>query len=107
MQIAARQSSVVQLKGEFHVALEKVEKLAVLEKYRRQDTDTGSTDVQIALLSSRISELTEHFKLHKHDHHSLRGLLRLVGQRRRLLSYLKRTNAARYRTLIVSLGIRG
>jgi small subunit ribosomal protein S15 len=78
----------------------------IITEYRLHDTDTGSAEVQIALLTRRIVELTEHFKTHKHDHHSRRGLLKLVGQRRRLLDYLKSKNANRYRILIKSLGIR-
>ena len=78
----------------------------ILATYRRHDTDTGSPEVQIALLSDRIGYLTEHFKTHAKDHHSRRGLLMLVGQRRRLLDYLKAKNVDRYRTVIQSLGIR-
>ena len=78
----------------------------IVEAYRRHDTDTGSPEVQIALLSDRIGYLTEHFKAHAKDHHSRRGLLKLVGQRRRLLDYLKRSDFERYRSLIDRLGIR-
>ena len=78
----------------------------VIEAYRRHETDTGSPEVQIALLSDRIGYLTEHFKAHEKDHHSRRGLLKLVGQRRRLLDYLKRNEFERYRTVIDRLGIR-
>jgi small subunit ribosomal protein S15 len=78
----------------------------VIEAFRRHGTDTGSPEVQIALLSDRIGYLTEHFKAHAKDHHSRRGLLKLVGQRRRLLDYLKRNEFERYRTLIDRLGIR-
>ena len=74
--------------------------------YRRHDTDTGSPEVQIALLSDRIGYLTEHFKVHRKDHHSRRGLLKLVGQRRRLLDYLKRRDFQRYKSVIERLGIR-
>ena len=74
--------------------------------YKTHDTDTGSPEVQIALLSERITNLTEHFKIHKKDHHSRRGLLKLVGQRRRLLNYLKRKDIKRYREVIARLGIR-
>ena len=70
------------------------------------DKDTGSTRVQIALLTQRITELTEHMKVHKHDHHSRRGLLKLVGQRRRLLAYLVRNDVDRYRAVITGLGLR-
>jgi len=78
----------------------------IVEAYRRHETDTGSPEVQIALLSDRIGYLTEHFKSHAKDHHSRRGLLKLVGQRRRLLDYLKRSDFERYKSLIVRLGIR-
>ena len=81
-------------------------KTAVIEKYRLHETDTGSPEVQIALLSERISYLTEHFKIHKKDHHSRRGLLKLVGQRRRLLDYLKGKEVDRYKKVIERLGIR-
>ena len=79
----------------------------ILKEHGRHEKDSGSSEVQIALLTSRIVELTEHFKIHKKDFHSLRGLLRIVGQRRRLLSYIRRTNIDRYRTLITDLGLRG
>lgn len=78
----------------------------IIRDYRVHDTDTGSADVQVALLTGRINELTEHFKTHIKDHHSRRGLLKLVGQRRRLLDYLKRRDADRYRQLIERLGLR-
>jgi small subunit ribosomal protein S15 len=78
----------------------------VIRDYRVHDKDTGSPEVQIALLTSRINELTEHFKTHGKDHHSRRGLLKLVGQRRRLLDYLKGKDGGRYRTTIERLGIR-
>lgn len=78
----------------------------IIGDYRQHDTDTGSTDVQVALLTHRINELTEHFKTHTKDHHGRRGLLKMVGQRRRLLDYLKRTDVERYRQLIERLGIR-
>jgi small subunit ribosomal protein S15 len=81
-------------------------KEAIIRDYRVHESDTGSTDVQVALLTHRINELTEHFKTHVKDHHSRRGLLRLVGQRRRLLDYLKSQDADRYRELIGRLGIR-
>ena len=74
--------------------------------YRVHDKDTGSTEVQVALLTARINELSEHFKVHKKDHHSRRGLLDLVSQRRRLLNYLRRTGPDRYRALIERLGLR-
>ena len=78
----------------------------IIQTFRRHDTDTGSPEVQIALLSDRIGYLTGHFKLHAKDHHSRRGLLKLVGQRRRLLDYLKRRDFSRYRSVIERLGIR-
>ena len=81
-------------------------KRQILTSNQRHKTDTGSPEVQIALLSTRISMLTEHFKTHKKDHHSRRGLLKLVGQRRRLLDYLKSKDTTRYRKLIDGLGIR-
>jgi len=81
-------------------------KQELVQKYKRHDKDTGSPEVQVALLSERITYLTEHFKTHKKDHHSRRGLLKLVGQRRRLLDYLRTADQGRYRTLIEQLGIR-
>jgi small subunit ribosomal protein S15 len=78
----------------------------IISEYRTHDTDTGSPEVQVALLTSRINELTEHFKTHSKDHHSRRGLLKLVGQRRRLLDYLKGKDLERYRSTIERLGIR-
>ncbi len=81
-------------------------KREIIDKYRLNDKDTGSPEVQIALLSSRIRYLTDHFKVHKKDHHSRRGLLKLVGQRRRLLNYLKKREMERYRNIIKELGIR-
>lgn len=84
----------------------KQQKSEIIGSFRTHDTDTGSPEVQIALLSSRISYLTEHFKTHAKDHHSRRGLLKLVGRRRRLLDYLKKTDVERYRTIIEKLGIR-
>ena len=84
----------------------KQQKTDLITNYRVHDADTGSPEVQIALLSNRISYLTEHFKSHAKDHHSRRGLLKLVGRRRRLLDYLKKTDLERYRTIIDKLGIR-
>jgi small subunit ribosomal protein S15 len=84
----------------------KEQKTDLVNQYRVHDSDTGSPEVQIALLSNRITYLTEHFKTHAKDHHSRRGLLKLVGRRRRLLDYLKKTNVERYRTIIEKLGIR-
>jgi small subunit ribosomal protein S15 len=78
----------------------------VISSFQLHSTDTGSPEIQIALLSARIEYLTEHFKSHKKDHHSRRGLLKLVGQRRRLLDYLKNKDVARYRNVIQRLGLR-
>jgi small subunit ribosomal protein S15 len=89
-----------------HMALEKDEKGTIIEKYAVHEGDTGSPDVQIALLSERINQLVAHLKINKHDHHSRRGLLTLVGRRRRLLRYLSKRDVARYRTVITILGLR-
>jgi small subunit ribosomal protein S15 len=88
------------------MALVQEKKTELVQKFRRHDSDTGSPEVQVALLSERIGYLTEHFKTHKKDHHSRRGLLKLVGQRRRLLDYLKTVDQDRYKDLIDQLGIR-
>lgn len=82
------------------------ERKDVIEQFKVHQTDTGSPEVQVALLSQRIDHLTEHFKIHVKDHHSRRGLLKLVGQRRRLLDYLRKNDHERYRSLIQRLGIR-
>jgi small subunit ribosomal protein S15 len=84
----------------------KQQKTELITSYATHDGDTGSPEVQIALLSNRITYLTEHFKSHAKDHHSRRGLLKMVGRRRRLLDYLKKTDVERYRTVIEKLGIR-
>ncbi|MDD3718377.1 MAG: 30S ribosomal protein S15 [Actinomycetota bacterium] len=81
-------------------------KLEIIEEYRSHEQDTGSAEVQIAILTKRIDELTEHLKVHKKDHHSRRGLLKMVGKRRRLLDYLKDKDVERYRNLIERLGLR-
>ena len=81
-------------------------KKEIIDRFKLSENDTGSSEVQIALLSSRIQYLTEHFKVHKKDHHSRRGLLKLVGQRRRLLKYVKSKDVERYRKIIKELGIR-
>ena len=86
--------------------LVKEQKDTIITDFRTHDVDTGSSEVQIALLSARISYLTEHFKTHKKDHHSRRGLLKLVGRRRRLLDYLRRQDYERYQRVIARLGIR-
>jgi len=82
------------------------QKSKVIDNYRRGESDTGSTEVQVALLSSRINELTDHFTRHKKDHHSRRGLLKMVNKRRKLLDFLKGKDQERYRTLIQQLGLR-
>jgi len=81
-------------------------KKEIIDRFKVNENDTGSPEVQIALLSSRIKYLTDHFKIHKKDHHSRRGLLKLVGQRRRLLNYLKKRNVEKYQSVIKELGIR-
>lgn len=88
------------------VALPTQEKQAIIEKYRLHEADTGSPEVQIAILTERINYLTEHLKEHKKDHHSRRGLLKMVGQRRGLLNYLKDKDVERYRVIIEKLGLR-
>ena len=88
------------------MALTKDRKTEIIDTYKTHDADTGSPEVQVAILSERINYLTEHFKVHGKDHHSRRGLLQLVGQRRRLLDYLKRKDTDRYAGLIRRLGIR-
>jgi small subunit ribosomal protein S15 len=88
------------------MAMESSVKQSIIEQYQTRPGDTGSPEVQVALLSHRIKELTEHLKEHKHDHHSRRGLLLLVGQRRRLLGYLQKVDIERYRSLIERLGLR-
>ena len=88
------------------MALVKEEKTQIIADYRRGDVDTGSPEVQIAVLTKRIQDLTDHLKTHKKDHHSRRGLLQMVGRRRRLLDYLRREDIERYRELIGRLGLR-
>ncbi len=88
------------------MALLKEAKAVLIKEYRQHETDSGSPEVQIAVLTNRITYLTEHFKTHKKDHHSRRGLLQLVGRRRRLLDYLRGIDDARYRAIIERLGIR-
>ena len=88
------------------MALLKAQKSALISDYRQGETDTGSPEVQVALLTNRIDQLTEHLKSHSSDHHSRRGLLQMVGKRRRLLDYLRREDVERYRTLIGRLGLR-
>ncbi|PJI94399.1 30S ribosomal protein S15 [Luteimicrobium subarcticum] len=86
--------------------LDTATKKQIIAEYGTSETDTGSPEVQVAMLTQRIKDLTEHLKEHKHDHHSRRGLLILVGQRRRLLGYLQKVDIARYRSLIERLGLR-
>jgi len=81
-------------------------KKEIIDRFKQHDKDTGSPEVQVAILSNRINYLTEHFKTHKKDHHSRRGLLKLVGQRRRLLNYLRKTDVQRYQSIIKELGLR-
>ncbi|TXD39865.1 30S ribosomal protein S15 [Lujinxingia vulgaris] len=88
------------------MALHPDRKAEIIEQFKRGEGDTGSPEVQVALLTTRINELQTHFESHKHDHHSRRGLLKLVGQRRRLLAYLRKTDVNRYRELIQALGLR-
>jgi len=86
--------------------VETEKKSAIIEQFRSNEKDTGSTEVQVAILTERINRLTEHLKEHKHDFHSQRGLMMLVGQRRSLLAHLRRRNVARYQVLITKLGLR-
>ena len=88
------------------MALTKEKKLEIVKKFGKNEHDTGSIEVQIALLTEEINTLTEHFKEHKHDHHSKRGLLRKVGQRRSLLNYLIKNDVTRYRAIVKELGLR-
>lgn len=83
-----------------------IDRDAVIQKYQKHENDRGSTRVQVALLTARINDLTGHFRAHKKDHHSRQGLLKMVGQRRRLLDYLRRTDLEEYRALIAELGLR-
>jgi small subunit ribosomal protein S15 len=86
--------------------LDQATKAAIVEEHQRHDTDKGSVEVQVAVLTGRITELTEHLREHKHDHSTRRGLLKLVGQRRRLLGYLNNNDVGRYRSIIEKLGLR-
>ena len=88
------------------MALDTATKQAIMAEYATVENDTGSPEVQVAMLTKRISDLTDHLKTHKHDHHTRRGLLALVGRRRRLLKYLEKTDINRYRALIERLGLR-
>jgi len=88
------------------MALTKETKESIIKKYQLDKNDTGSIEVQVALLTERINELNEHLKVHKHDYHSNRGLLKMVGQRKSLLNYLAKTDVQRYRALVSKLGLR-
>ena len=88
------------------MALTKERKTEIIKKYQLDENDTGSVEVQVALLTERINDLNEHLKVHKHDYHSNRGLLKMVGQRKSLLSYLANTDVQRYRELVKKLGLR-
>jgi small subunit ribosomal protein S15 len=92
--------------GRFDMTLKKDDKKKIIDQYRLHENDSGSPEVQIALLTEKIKYLTEHFRVHKKDHHSRRGLLKMVGQRRRLLDYLKANQIDRYRTIVKDLGLR-
>ena len=93
------------IEGGFHLLTQEA-KREIVEKYRLHETDTGSPEVQVAILTERITQLTEHFKVHKKDHHSRRGLYKMIGHRRNLLSYIRKRDVNRYRELIQSLGLR-
>ena len=88
------------------MALTKEKKTEIIEKFQTEKNDTGSVEVQVALLTERINDLNEHLKVHKHDYHSNRGLLKMVGQRKSLLNYLAKTDVQRYRALVKKLGLR-
>ena len=92
--------------GDIEMTISKERKAELIKQYGKNEHDSGSPEVQVALLTERIRELTEHVKVHIHDHHTRRGLLMLVGKRRRLLSYIKKQDIENYRSLIKSLGIR-
>ncbi len=89
------------------MSLRKEQKTAIISEHRLHESDTGSPEVQVAILTQRINDLTEHLKAHGKDHHSRRGLLKMVGQRRRLLNYMKNVDIERYRALVGKLGLRG
>jgi len=88
------------------MAIDAVAKAPVIEQFRQHDDDTGSSEVQIALLTQRIAHLTDHLRMHKHDNHTRRGLLKMVGRRRRLIAYLRRNDTEKYRSVVQSLGLR-
>jgi small subunit ribosomal protein S15 len=104
--VPTQQDLIILEGGIKKVVLSSENKQAVIERFKLHDSDTGSPEVQVALLSHRIDYLTEHLKIHKKDHHSRRGLLMLVGHRRRLLNYVKNKDIQRYRTIIETLGLR-
>ena len=104
--VRSGQNTVQILEEHQDVALTVEQKKEILSEYGLHETDTGSPEAQVAMLTKRIVDLTEHLKQHKHDHHTRRGLLALVGRRRRLLKYLEKTDIQRYRTLIERLGLR-
>lgn len=89
------------------MALDTEVKREIIDEFRMHESDTGSPEVQIAILTKRISDLTEHLKVHKRDYHSRRGMLKMIGQRKGLLDYLRETDIERYRTLVARLGLRG
>jgi small subunit ribosomal protein S15 len=97
---------IISLKGVFTMTVTVEEKRQIINEHARSDNDTGSPEVQVALLTARIKQLTGHFEIHKHDHHSRRGLVRMVNARRKLLDYLKNKDIDRYRALIQKLGLR-
>ena len=86
--------------------MDKTQKKSIIEEYQATDQDTGSTEVQVAILTNRIKDLTEHLRIHKHDEATRRGLLKLVGRRKRLLEYLNREDVARHRSIVAKLGLR-
>lgn len=94
------------MKGSVNMALTTIEKAEIVKKFARSEHDTGSAEVQIAILTKEINDLTEHLKVHKHDYHSRRGLLKKVGQRRSMLQYLAKKDVTRYREIIKALGLR-
>ena len=94
------------MKGEYTTMMLKEQKTQIIESNKLHDNDTGSPEVQIAILTERIAQLTEHLKVHKKDNHSRRGLFKMVGRRRNLLNYLKKTDIERYRAIVEKLGIR-
>jgi small subunit ribosomal protein S15 len=106
VEICATKKKERERKSGDHMGIAEPNRQTVIEQFRVHQTDTGSPEVQVALLSQRIDHLTGHFKIHVKDHHSRRGLLKLVGQRRRLLDYLKKNDFQRYQSLIQRLGIR-